>query len=1110
MFTNTEDLLLQPGPVWHGTALGWRKSVTKSIVKLPIVSDRFCGVKYSVLDTSILAYTLYLPTAGQDEEFLEILSLLKHDITNNNTENCAVIIGTDSNVSNKSTKRRVNAMKVFLKEFSLETILINEEPTFHHNNMISESQIDHIFFNISESSNMKITLKDQLCLKDNSSNLSSHDVIVGEIILPKIQTKVFSKDFSSTYTDFIVKKPKWQNSANNEYQIQTERVLNGLFENFKEAEHIPALCEMFSKTLVISAQKNFETSNPKYLPKKRKNPNFSKEYQAAHANHSRVFKIWRKAGRPIDKTHKAKQDVLHSRRALQRLRRTEEARKSIELHDDLMNTFETDRNKIYEKLRKSRGDNYQLNDIQSIETLVGSFDGVNVLEGFRANTEVLCNDETNEDFNNDFLKMSTNDNIALMDITENEIMNIPHMNLPQLKEIIFKKLKMNKACDVFMLTVEHLRNAGDGTLLLLLSLLNNIIDNINVLSSPQLNTSIASVVFKGKGKPVFHHKSYRLVRVTPLIARIIDEYTRPELIEIVRPIQNKNQYGFTEKVSYILGAIQRHEVEKYCIDMKKTFFGCSLDGDSAFEVVNRDIQTRELYCAGERGKYWQATKYSYKNSLTRIKMNGKLSGKIEESLGVKQGRNKSSDHYKVYVAPLLDTIENSDLGVWVGPINVGVSGVADDIYLMSDKQTKLQEQLNIAVNYGKMFRVTYGASKTKITVVGSGVDVEYFQDVRPWTMDGKEVQVVEDNEHLGLVVSNINQAQKNVDMKVQKGRSNIYSLLGSGFAYKSHLSPVLKLHIYRTYTCPITRSGLSGLVLRPAQIETIALFQRKVLKSILKLTKTAPTPAIHFLTGELPVEGKLHRDIFSAFYSIWSQPDTKIHEIVKYLLENSCDSSRTWSIHVRHLSNRYGLEDPLICLRKDAPAKAAYKEAVKTKITAYFETQLRIAASQNSLMTYLNVAATGLSGRHHPALSNLITTHDVKMSRPHLKFLSGNYLTFSIKATQSGGSAHCRICLVPRETVSHIISSCLGMTDERGKLPLEYESLCLKTKTKINFNKISEDEELLCQFILDPSSLNLPERVCMNDPLLANFFKLSRDYCYLIDKIRTKFLSGML
>ena len=192
---------------------------------------------------------------------------------------------------------------------------------------------------------------------------------------------------------------------------------------------------------------------------------------------------------------------------------------------------------------------------------------------------------------------------------------------------------------MFKLTVEHPRPAGDGTLLLIMRLINNSIENINVLSSPQLNTSVASVVYKGKGKPIFHHKSHRLVRVTPLFARLIDEYMRPDLVEIVRPVQNINQYGFTENVAYLMGAVQRHEVEKYCMDMKKTFFGCSLEGDSAFEVVNRQIQTRELYCAGEVGKFWQASHYSYQNSLTKIKMNGQLSGIIEESLGVKQGRN---------------------------------------------------------------------------------------------------------------------------------------------------------------------------------------------------------------------------------------------------------------------------------------------------------------------------------------------------------------------------------------------------------------------------------------------------------------------------------------
>jgi hypothetical protein len=100
------------------------------------------------------------------------------------------------------------------------------------------------------------------------------------------------------------------------------------------------------------------------------------------------------------------------------------------------------------------------------------------------------------------------------------------------------------------------RNAGDETLLIILELLNSIIDNINVVSSPQLNTSVASVVYKGKNKPVFHHKAYKLVRVTPLFGRLIDEYMRPDLVQIVRPVQNCNQYGFTETVSYLMGALQ--------------------------------------------------------------------------------------------------------------------------------------------------------------------------------------------------------------------------------------------------------------------------------------------------------------------------------------------------------------------------------------------------------------------------------------------------------------------------------------------------------------------------------------------------------------------------
>ena len=158
--------------------------------------------------------------------------------------------------------------------------------------------------------------------------------------------------------------------------------------------------------------------------------------------------------------------------------------------------------------------------------------------------------------------------------------------------------------------------------------------------------------------------------------------------------------------------------------------------------------------------------------------------------------------------------------------------------------------------------------------------MQYFQDTTPWTMGGGFVKVVENNEHLGQVVSGSRQEAKNIDLRIQKGRNNLYSLLGPAFAYKCLLSPLVKFHIFRTFTLPIIRSGLSSFALRTNQIEPISLLHRKVLKSILHLSKSAPTPAIHFLLGEIPMEGRIHRDMFSLFYSVWCNPHTKIRHFI--------------------------------------------------------------------------------------------------------------------------------------------------------------------------------------------------------------------------------------
>ena len=153
---------------------------------------------------------------------------------------------------------------------------------------------------------------------------------------------------------------------------------------------------------------------------------------------------------------------------------------------------------------------------------------------------------------------------------------------------------------------------------------------------------------------------------------------------------------------------------------------------------------------------------------------------------------------------------------------------------------------------------------------------------------------------------------------------------------------------------------------------------------------------------------------------------------------------------MRNLSKKYGLEDLFLSLCQDPPSKAAYKELVATRITAHYERTLRQAAMENTQMEYLNVSTTGLRGRHHPALSNMVTTRKVQQSRPHLKFLSGNYLTYQTRSNQSGGSPHCRICKYESETVSHVISSCSGMATGRVTMLKQLEKLCMMTKNNIN------------------------------------------------------------
>ena len=130
-------------------------------------------------------------------------------------------------------------------------------------------------------------------------------------------------------------------------------------------------------------------------------------------------------------------------------------------------------------------------------------------------------------FDQGFYKLCKLGNIYIFEFSCEPESQIPPMTISQLQFILNSKMKAGKACDVYQLTVEHLRHCGDQALLHILSFINRILENIFFLSCPQIKLGLGTAIYKGKNKPISKSSSYRRITVTPILGAIIDYYLDP-------------------------------------------------------------------------------------------------------------------------------------------------------------------------------------------------------------------------------------------------------------------------------------------------------------------------------------------------------------------------------------------------------------------------------------------------------------------------------------------------------------------------------------------------------------------------------------------------------
>ena len=828
----------------------------------------------------------------------------------------------------------------------------------------------------------------------------------------------------------------------------------------------------------------------------------------AQRNLRNKFRKWKVGSKSFSKLDPLRAAYLKAKSNYQYVRRREDNLRAVSQNNDLMATYKFNRNLLYSKLKKLRGQTCSDNPLKII-TPVGTYTGADVLEGFASDAEYLGRARGEPDiYDNEFYRLCKLDNAHIFDF-KTDAVKIPKLTKARFQEIVNSEMKKGKACDIHQLTVEHIQLCGDDAQQCIIDLINSIIDNIYYLSRPQTKVGIATCIYKGKNKPRTVSSSYRRITVSPYIGTILDRHIDPYTEQIFRAEQSEDQLGFTKGISYLLASLQRGECQRWAIDHKLTCFGISLDGEAAFPSVDRDIQVRELYSIGERGDLLEHSRNTYQNTVCSIKLVKNLSRTFEEFTGNRQGHVKAAGHFKAYINPCLEAINSANIGFNIGPIKVGAECCADDLYAQTDTPSGLQAVTNIVSHYARRYRVIFNAEKTKIVVTGSRHDLNYYRDISPWSLQGEKIRVVTDNEHLGAVVSGVHEEQKNCDVNTSNCRKSLFSLLGPALSYKCKLSPRVQIHLWRVYSLPVLLSGLAALPVRQSDIRPMQIFLNKILRGFLKQSPCSPVPSLYFLCGELPLEARLHIDLLTLFHNVWSNPSTKIFEIVFYIMKMSTPKSTCWSAHVRLVCQMYNLPDPLALLQQPVMKKSQWKTLIKAKITAYHEADLRQKALKSDSLRYFNVQLLSLAGKPHRAIMAAEDSRSVEKMRIHLKFLTGDMLSFAKLARDRGGNPSCRLCPAPVENIEHILTECKATAQIRERLYPELVNLVANISISCSLlDKSVTPNCILTQFILDPASMNLPNshRISYQHPRLSDLYGMSRDWCFAVYQCRRRLL----
>ena len=575
--------------------------------------------------------------------------------------------------------------------------------------------------------------------------------------------------------------------------------------------------------------------------------------------------------------------------------RVEIAKRQSEEKLKIITTRTRDSRLFHKLVNKQRG--HGRNFIEDLQVGDTTFNGENqVLQGFKEHFESLENDSTNAKYDDKYHAQVDNESQPIKEMVKKT--NVEQISMDELKKAV-SQINTGKSADHYGHTIENVLYAGEPAMEFLLRAVNIIFTTVKIPDG--LKTGLLTPIYKNKGERN-NSKNYHGITVLPIIGKILEAILRNRIQPIINNGQNNAQRCFTANTSPLNAALIVEESIRECKDMRETAHFIFLDAKSAFDVVNHNHMMRSLYHMGVQDRHWILINGMHQNETSIVKWIGERSEPFEIQQGVRKGGILSSDLYKVHINPLLDRLQDSNLGIKIGNIYCASSACADDLTVGCKVISEGQTMVNETHDFSLMERYDLQPVKSVCLTAHHGNNAKNIQEPH-FELNGQKLSNVSVATHLGIKrgITTSRTRDENINQNISKARRTAYSLFASGLHGQNGLDPQTTIHLIRIYIIPVLLYGLEIVLLNKSQVDRLELYQKKLLKQVLSVPVNTPDAAVYILTGIIPIEAQIHKKTLIFFNNVCRQSDESIEKrlavrqiTVKTLKSNS------WFISVKN------------------------------------------------------------------------------------------------------------------------------------------------------------------------------------------------------------------